>query len=224
MNRAAAVLSVATLLFAACTTPAPEPTTAPSSQPTVATVEPSTPAPVPTTAPATTTVPPLTVEGVPAEALALIGAPMPEVDLTMESPEDFERWFREYEKWNAWLGANPTQDSEILEYALVPDSPYYVGTRESQARVLTAGIVFVPERLPFLEVDKLEVASDLFDEGFLEAVVWIRNDAGSWSISVEDGMISERYDPSKEGSFVARVLKLEKGSDGFWRLADWEAP
>ncbi len=224
MKRTAAVLSVTILLLAACSTPAPVATTAPSPQPTLPSVAPDTSAAVPTTAPATTTVPPLTVEGVPAEALALISAPMPEVDLTMESPEDFERWFREYEKWNAWLGANPTEDSGILEYALVPDSLYHVGTRESQARVLIAGIVFVPERLPFLEVDKVEVASDLFDEGFLEAVVWIRNDAGSWSISVEDGMISERYDPSEEGSFVARVLKLEKGSDGFWRLAGWEGP
>lgn len=221
MKRTAAVLSVATLLLSACTTPAPVATTAPS--PTLPSEAPDTSAQVPATAPATTTAP-LTVEGVPAEALALIGAPMPEVDLTMESPEDFERWFREYEKWDAWLGANPTEDSDVLEYALVPDSPYYVSTRESQARVLEAGLVLVPEMVPFVEIQRLQTAGDFFGEGIMEATIWVMNSGSSWFIELETGLIVQELQASPSGEFVAIVLRLKQDSDGIWKLMDSESP
>ncbi|NND83883.1 MAG: hypothetical protein HKN46_01905, partial [Acidimicrobiia bacterium] len=85
------------------TAPAAEP--ASTTRPTVVTTTTSVPPTTSTTVPETTTT--TVTSEVPAELLALIGAPMPEVDLTIEGPEDVERWISDFFLWENWVVANP---------------------------------------------------------------------------------------------------------------------
>jgi len=116
------------------------------------------------------------------------------------------------------------EDSDVLEYALVPASPYCVSTRESQARVLEAGLVLVPEMVPFVEIQRLQAAGDLFGEGIMEATIWVMNSGSSWFIELETGLIVQELEASPSGEFIPIFLRLKQDSDGIWKLMDSESP
>ena len=214
MKCTAAVLIASTLVLPACSS-GPPATVAISNPvvPVTALVTPSTTA-VPETA--TTTLAALEVEGVPAEALALIGAPMPEVNLTLGSPDDFERWLREYERWNIWLGANPNVDSAVLAVALVPG-----GEEERNwidAPALDVGAILVS--VGILDVEKFEYATESLDQGILQVLLWSRRGGTAWAIDT-DGVVIGRLEPEPSRGFGVSTLVLVRSENGVWRLREW---
>jgi hypothetical protein len=65
---------------------------------------------------------PETVTDLPRVLQELVGAPMPQPDLTLESEADFGRWLFEWINWYTWLSANPTDDPEVLAVGFMPDT------------------------------------------------------------------------------------------------------
>ncbi len=49
--------------------------------------------------------------------------------------EEWERIFRQFSRYEDWLGENPTDDEEILEAIYHPDGPRFEGCREGMAGI-----------------------------------------------------------------------------------------
>ena len=62
---------------------------------------------------------PQTVDDLPEALTARIGAPIPDPDLTLEEPQDVDRWLAEWLGWAASVQANPTDDPEALSAGLL---------------------------------------------------------------------------------------------------------
>ena len=116
-----------------------------------------------TTVVTTTTVP--EVEGVPDEALALIGAPMPEVP---EYPDGFdaEAWFEAYAAWNQWAFANPEEGLASLDLWVVPGGEFEVSIAPQLERLVQEGWVKVGTSQTML--GSVEVADEFEAEGRLQ--------------------------------------------------------
>jgi len=128
------------VLIAACAGAAGVSTTV-TSEPTMGTTSTSTSVEISTTAAAVETTTSVTVEGrlddplsiaypddprtiddLPDLLTDLVGAPMPEPNLMLDSEADFERWLHEWINWYTWLAANPTDDPDVLAVGFVPDT------------------------------------------------------------------------------------------------------
>jgi hypothetical protein len=90
-----------------------------------------------------------TVDDLPAVLTDRIGAPEPDPDLSVEGPEDVERWVDEWLGWFSWVNANPAEGVEALRHAVVPGSTFYEQTttalenrRDEGMRLL--GFAFAP--------------------------------------------------------------------------------
>ncbi len=197
---------------AATTTVASTTTAAPT---TTTVVEATTTTTTTTTLPATTTTS-AEVDGVPPEALALIGAPMPEVP---EYPDGFdaEVWFEAYVAWNQWAFANPEEGLESLDLWVVPGSEIAESLRSQIDRLLI-------EEWRLVGTDELlvvgyEVADELEDEGFLSINLVTRVEGRSWLLSTVGSVVSEEEFLGDSDS--RSQLALEEGEGGIWLLASW---
>jgi hypothetical protein len=212
-------VAAALVALAACAVPddvaAPTQTTPP---PTT-----TTQVPPPTTAPATTSTAPTAdstvplVEGIPPEALALIGAPMPEVDLSFDDGFDGEVWFAAYVEWNRWAFANPEGGLETLAEWVVPDSEQYEAlfeqlqaSRDNGWRTVRTAEVFLHE---------LEAADEFVTQGLIvlsvltsvAGEVWILDEG--WAV-----VASEDFGESSPVRSAVEV-RLEGGE---WKLGRWQ--
>lgn len=195
---------------AATTTSAMVSTTTTTIPPTTSTTVTTT-----TTVPATTTSS-VVVEGVPEEALALIGAPMPEVP---EFPDGFEaeRWFAAYVAWNQWAFANPVEGLESLDQWVVPGSGYSESLREQLQRQVDEGWRSVGTDK--VELREFEVADEFESEGFvfLDAV---SSSSGQLWIVDDSGLVvaQETFDVNEQRR---STLSLEEVGQS-WLLAAWD--
>lgn len=163
----------------------------------------------PTTSPSTTTVP---ESEVPAELLALIGAPMPEVDLTIDGPEDVERWFADFFRWEDWLVANPEHANDEMAFRGEYGASLQKGCERSVAagvRVLSGGV----------EVEVLESRFGDVELGFVRAVVRFRR-TGSSYVTDWAGEVILSESVAVDRAFTAEVL-LERASDDTWGVGEW---
>jgi len=71
----------------------------------------------------------------------------PEIDLTAETCEDFDRWWVETNRFIEWLGTHPTDDLDVLSMLYHPDGPeieqkagLYRDYREQDIRLFNAGL------------------------------------------------------------------------------------
>ena len=193
--------------------------------PTQATPPPTTTTqvPPPTTAPTTTstastadsTVP--LVEGIPPEALALIGAPMPEVDLSFEDGFDGEVWFAAYVEWNRWAFANPEGGLETLAEWVVPDSEQYEALREQLER--NAAAQWRTARMTKIQLIELEVADEFTADGLLLLNVLTGVSGEVWLIDDEGVVVA--YEDFGELTEGRSVMELRRSESGPWRLASW---
>lgn len=110
---------------------------------------------------------PQTVDDLPEALTARIGAPIPDPDLTLEEPQDVDRWLAEWLGWAASLQANPTSDPEVLSDGLLAGTEII---EEWQAAL--AGRVAQGERFlgyPFIPTG---IALTTFDDAFREGKVF----------------------------------------------------
>ncbi|UCG40545.1 MAG: hypothetical protein JSV07_08870 [Acidimicrobiia bacterium] len=190
-------------------------TSSPSSPAPVASGSVTTTAPPPT---ATSTVAPTaTIESeVPSELLALIGAPMPEVDLTIDGPEDVERWISEFLRWEAWTSANPVE--ALLEIDDFATGAYLSGRKEGLGRLVDAGLLGVGGEL---ELRGLEVEDADIDVGLVSFKVESRRIAPRYSLRSDRLSVSGRLEPT--GEWLASDAVLSMDPSGRWLLVEWKS-
>ena len=157
------------------------------------------------------------VDGVPGDLLALIGAPMPEVDLTIESEEDVERWLSEVFIWNAWLGANPTTSESVL--GLVLEGSYLDSYVEGKQRILDAGLLTVGGQL---EVKSVEINMENFDIGIISLVVESRRAVPLWTLRSGTLEVTHVLESDSPETSVFSTVVVQAHTDGDWRLVTWQ--
>lgn len=188
-------------------------TSSPSSPAPVASGSVTTTAPPPT---ATSTVAPTTTieSEVPSELLALIGAPMPEVDLTIDGPEDVERWISEFLRWEAWTYANPAEATPVLED--FSTGHYFSGRSDGLPNLVDAGVVGVGGDL---ELRIVEASLDDFGVGLLSVVVEARRSSDRFTLDALTHEVLRITEPTDAWVVSDLVLMLVPG--GRWKLVEW---
>ena len=211
MRRLVAVLCVALVACAGEVGTTTLPTVAPTAAPTVTTTTTTTttvPGTTTTTMPVTTTT---KASEVPAELLALIGAPMPEVDLTIEGPEDVERWIAEFLRWENWLVANP--EVEIGDVGLVGE--YGASLQEGRERATERGLRVLSGGL---DIGLAEVRFGDAGLGYVRLVVDATRRRPSYLVEW-DGKLVSVSEP--DGTPLIADVLLELDAGGRWGISQW---
>lgn len=235
MSRTRAFMLVAVLaIVAGCTPEANDPTTTTSNSTTTSTtVQQTTTSNTPTTitAPTSTTVasndpwsidyPPdaETVEDLPAILTDKIGAPEPDPNLTIEGPDDLDRWVNEWLNWFSWVNANPGEGIGALEHAVIPVSAFYEDTLAALEADRDAGTALLGYAFKPVEV------SGTFDEFFerrelLRVVVVAADEIPGYVIDGTGAVISV-IEPLG-GEATIRLLLRYRQEDGEWVLENLE--
>ena len=102
---------------------------------------------------------PRSVADLPAVLTALIGAPVPDPDLTLNAPGDVERWLTEWLAWAATIAANPTTDPAILGLGVLAgtelsDQWRTAANRRAAAGQRLLGYPFIPTRVVLATFDQ----------------------------------------------------------------------
>lgn len=162
---------------------------------------------------------PDTVDDIPAVLTDQIGAPEPDPELTVEGPDDLDRWVDEWLGWFSWINANPAEGMDALEHAVIPGSALYENTlaalktdRDEGRRLL--GFAFKP----------VEV-SGTFDEFFerqelLRLVVVASDDIPSYVVD-NSGIVLTVNQPLG-GETTIRLLLRYRQEEGEWVLENLE--
>ena len=213
MRRLVAVLCVALVACAGEVGTTTVPTVAPTAAPTVTTTTTTTTVPgtTTTTMPVTTTT---EASEVPAELLALIGAPMPEVDLTIEGPEDVERWLQEFLRWEEWSVANPIEGAESIgQFA----SGFYLQAQsEGLPRLIEAEVVSVGGGL---EVRSTEPDFTDVEIGVISVVFETTQRDPIFTLAA--GSLEVLHVQKPSGVWVVSDAVLVQSQDGRWLLSEF---
>ena len=106
---------------------------------------------------------PQTVEELPAALTVRIDAPIPDPDLTLEGPQDVDRWLKEWLSWAASVQANPTDDVDVLSDGLLVGTEIIEEWQAAFAERVSRGERFLG--YPFIPT---EIVLTTFDEDFRE--------------------------------------------------------
>ena len=165
----------------------------------------------PTTSPSTTTVP---ESEVPAELLALIGAPMPEVDLTIDGPEDVERWFADFFRWEDWIKANAGLTELDLAFGMAGE--YLAGMSEGVQRADEAGLVVLGGGLDFDSVE-----AEFGDAAIGVIYLRVTTTLSEPVFTVDPSTLELVNVRRPSGEWVASDVYLSQAPEGHWRLLEW---
>lgn len=160
-----------------------------------------------------------TVDDIPEVLTDQIRAPEPDPDLTVEGPDDLDRWVDEWLGWFSWINANPAKGIDALANAVIPSSAFYENIlaaleadRDEGRRLL--GFAFKP----------VEV-SGTFDEFFerqelLRLVVVASDDIPSYVVDESGTVVT--VNPPLEGETTVRLLLRYRQEEGEWVLENLE--
>ena len=160
-----------------------------------------------------------TVDDLPSVLSDKIGAPEPDPDLTIEGPEDIDRWVNEWLGWFSWVNANPAEGVDALEHAVIPGGVFYEEThaalearRDEGQRLL--GFAFVPGEV-----------SATFDEFFerreLLRLVVVASDTIPRYIVDEARSVVTIHEPLGGETTIRLLLRYREG-EGEWVLENLE--
>lgn len=234
-NRLIGVAAMIAVVVVGCTTGASDPTiTTTTTVPTTTTTDRTTTTTFTTTTAtsATTTntaeddpwtvVYPLeaeTVDDLPTILTDKIGAPEPDPDLSIEGPDDAERWVDEWLNWFSWVNANPEAGIEALEHAVIPASTFYETTLaalesdiESGQRLL--GFAFVPNGVS-------GTFDEFFERGELLRLVVVASDTVPGYVVDEEGAVITVNEPLG-GEATMRLILRYLEEEGEWILENLE--
>lgn len=232
-NRALGIVAAFVFMVAGCTSTANDPTTTIAQPTTTPTTEATTTTSTAnsTTVPATSTTHPddpwsadypldaETLDDLPTVLSNKVGAPKPDPDLTIEGPEDIDRWVDEWLGWFSWVNTNPAEGVDLLEHAMIPGSVFYEDTlaalearRDEGHRLL--GFAFVPGEV-----------SATFDEFFerreLLRLVVVASDTIPRYIVDEAGSVVTIHEPLGGETTIRLLLRYREG-EGEWVLENLE--
>lgn len=219
--REIAVLAAAVLLGACTSTSASIPSSVTASTSTTTTSSTTT---IPATTISTTTLTSTTttvveVDGVPAELLALIGAPMPDVDLTIKSEEDVERWLEEFFRFGYWLSANPTTDEQIVSVGYVRGTTYFDDVVRGKENLIAAGVVGLGGELEVISIKAHYADAPL---GMFRIEIGSRRAESLFTWNVEEWKLVHVLDPDPTTEVVRSDLFVQQREDGTWGLLSWQ--
>ncbi|MFP3881906.1 MAG: hypothetical protein ACLFRT_14240 [Actinomycetota bacterium] len=234
-NRLICVTAVIAFVVVGCTIGANDPTTTTTTTaPTTTTTDP----PMTTTFTTTTTTPAITtntteddpwtvdypleagtVDDLPSVLTDTIGAEEPDPDLSIEGPDDIDRWVEEWLNWFSWVNANPEAGIEALEHGVIPTSAFYEETvaalesrQEEGNRLL--GYAFVPHGV-----------TGTFDEFFerheLLRLVVVASDTIPRYVVDQDGSVVTIHEPLGGETDLLISLRLREGEQE-WVLENIE--
>lgn len=232
-DRVLGIVAALVFMVAGCTSTANDPTTTITQPTTIPTTETtSTTSTVSTTtSPTTSTTSPddpwsadypldaETIDDLPSVLSSKVDAPEPDPDLTIEGPEDIERWVNEWLGWFSWVNANPSEGIDALDYAVIPGSVFYEDTlaalearRDEGTRLF--GFAFVPGEV-----------SATFDEFFerkeLLRLVVVAADTIPRYIVDEAGSVVTIHEPLGGETTIRLLLRYLEG-EGEWVLENLE--
>jgi hypothetical protein len=221
------------VLAVACTNSANDPTTTESNTSTTqTTVERAT-----TSTVTTTTIPPTepsmpndpwsvdypldaqTVDDLPPVLTDKIGASEPDPDLTVEGPDDSDRWVNEWLDWFSWVNANPASGISALEHAVIPAGTFYEETTAALESRLNEGTrllgyAFVPNEVT-------GTFDEFFERGELLRMVVVGGDTIPRYVVDESGSVAEIHEPLGGETTLRLLLRLREG-EGEWVLENIE--
>jgi hypothetical protein len=160
-----------------------------------------------------------TVEDLPDVLAGRIGAPEPDPALSIEGPEDLDRWVSEWLGWFSWVNANPAEGVEALVHGVISGSAFYEDTQAALEADRDAGT-----RLLGFAFKPVEV-SGTFDEFFerrelLRLVVVAADEIPSYVID-ESGAVISVNEPLG-GQTTVRLLLRYRQEEGEWVLENLE--
>jgi len=160
---------------------------------------------------------PQTVNDLPDALTARIGAPIPDPDLTLEGPEDVDRWLTEWLSWAASIQANPTDDADVLSDGLLAGTEII---EEWQAAL--AGRVAQGERFLGFAFIPTGIVLTTFDEDFREGKLFtlVVNASSPYpGYTVDEGGSVVDILPAQEFS-VPLELTLRPNGGGEWVVSN----
>jgi len=156
---------------------------------------------------------PQTVDDLPEALTARIGAPIPDPDLTLEGPEDMDRWLTEWLSWAASVQANPTDDADILSNGLLTGTEII-----EEWQTALAGRVAQGERFLGFAFIPTEIVLTTFDDSFFEGKLFtlVVNASSPYpGYTVDEGGSIVEILPAQEFS-VPLELTLRPNGGGEW--------
>ncbi|MDH4118334.1 MAG: hypothetical protein OEW30_13195, partial [Acidimicrobiia bacterium] len=144
----------------------------------------------------------------------LVGAPMPEPNLMLDSEADFERWLHEWINWYTWLAANPTDDPDVLAVGFVPDTDEFERQIELQ-RTRIAENRFTLGWWSLVSNIRPSTSGAMFEQRVGGTVVFDASQAyPRYSVSGSGSLLE--IAESSEGAVVA--FSLRNGEEVGWRI------
>jgi hypothetical protein len=128
--------------------------------------------------------------------------------------EEWERIFRQFSRYEDWLGENPTDDREILEAVYHPDGPRFDEMQEGMRNLIEKDLTVVgsgPGDLLFL--GRVTETDDL-DDGRVVVAVATESDGGEF---LSNGEVVERIDGWERLDWD---IDFRRTDDGRWLV--WE--
>jgi len=160
-----------------------------------------------------------TVDDLPSVLSNKIGAPEPDPDLTIDGPQDIDRWVNEWLGWFSWVNANPAEGVDALEHVVIPGGVFYEETlaaleaRRDEARRLL-GFAFVP-------VEVSATFDEFFERRELLRPVVVAADTIPRYIVAEAGSVLTVSEPLGGETTIRLLLRYREG-EGEWVLENLE--
>lgn len=156
---------------------------------------------------------PESLSDLPEPFLRYIERQSPTPDLTIEAPEDLERWVNEWVDWMIWIGVHPDQGKDQVDVGWIPGTPDAEATQAGLAEQAEQGVQSFA--VPFNPTSITGTFDEFFDSGQLLTVF----------IETEDTLPGYRINPNGEvdtreptGERITVQLTLRPTQDHQWRV------
>jgi len=151
------------------------------------------------------------VDDLPTVLTDKIDAAEPDPDLSIEGPDDLERWVDEWLGWFSWVNANPGAGAEALDHAVIPASAFCeetataLETRQDEGTRLL-GYAFVPNEVS-------ATFDELYERGELLRVVVIAADTIPRYVVDESGSVVTIHEPLGGETTRRLLLRSNEGEE-----------
>lgn len=157
---------------------------------------------------------PQTVDDLPAFMTAPIDAPAPDPDLTVDGPEDAEKWIGEWVQWMAWVRANPEQSQESLDEGWLPETPMADDTLTGLNQSATNGLRVLG--WPFFPISVSGTFDEFFENDQLLSVIVVADGrVPTYTIDSSGAIVEVRA--AFETQSTLRLI-LRPNGEGEWRV------
>jgi hypothetical protein len=145
---------------------------------------------------------------------APIDAPAPDPDLTVDGPEDAERWIAEWVMWMAWIRANPQQSQDHVDVGWLPDAPMAHDTLTGLAQSAADGVRVLG--WPFYPISISGTFDEFFENGQLLNLIVIADGRVPTYTIDSTGAVVEVREPFETQTTLRLILRPNEEEE--WRV------